>query len=90
MFCFESKHGPWVITTRFDCGRSPHYYHSIEGDGMKLASHISIQSWMGISSMTDWNMVPAGCEDEVARAMTDATQRFLGHAEDLLKELLPL
>jgi len=58
MLGFESRYGPWLVRTWFDCGRRSFYLHHIDASEIKLASHLSIQSLMGISSMTDWTQGP--------------------------------
>ncbi len=89
MLGLESRHGPWLVRTWFDCGRRSFYLHHIDAGEVKLASHLSIQSWMGISSMTEWTLAPAGCEEVVAKTMVDAAQRFLGRVSGLLEGLSP-
>ncbi len=97
MFLFKSKHGPWVVTTRFECGRRPEYYQHIDCDeiyrpnvrGLGIADRLSIESWMGISAVTDWTQGPADSEEDIAKTMVDAVQRFLDHAPALLEGLSP-
>ncbi len=97
MFLVESKQSPWVVTTRFDCGRRPEYYHHIDSDevdrpnarGLGIADRLSIESWMGISSTTDWTLGSADSEEEIAKTMVDAVQRFLQRAPGLLEGLSP-
>ncbi len=98
MLGLESRHGPWLVRTWFDCGRRSFYLHHIDTDEVKLASHLSIQSWMGISSMTEWTLGPANgeeelgpanSEEEIAITMVDASQRFLGRVSGLLEGLSP-
>ncbi len=97
MFLFELKHGPWIVTTRFECGRHREYYHYIDSyeaygpnvRGLGIADLLSIESWMGISSTTDWTQGPANSEEEIAKTMVDAVQRFLDYAPALLEGLSP-
>ncbi len=89
MFLFESKHGPWVVTTRFECGRHRDYYHHIDSGEMSIANSLSIQSWMGIAAVTGWTHGPANSEENIAKTMVDAVQRFLNRAPGLLEGLSP-
>ncbi len=89
IFSLESVLGPWVVRTWFDYGRRPEYFHHIDGADTSLAGFLSIESWMGISSTTDWTLGSAGSEEDIAKTMIDAVQRFLDRAPGLLKGLSP-
>ncbi len=89
IFSFESTLAPWVVRTWFDYGRRPEYFHHVDGDDATIAHLLSIESWMGISSTTDWTQGPANSEEEIAKTMVDAAQRFLDHAPALLEGLAP-
>ncbi len=89
MFLFESGHGPWVVTTRFECGRHRDYYHHIDSGEISLGTSLSIESWMGISAVTGWTHGPASSEENIAETMVDAVQRFLDHVPALLEGLSP-
>ncbi len=88
MFSFESSHGPWVVHTWFDCGRRPEHFHNIKAGAFTLVEFFTIQSWMGISSTTDWTIGPVK-GGEIAKTMIDSVQRFLDAAPDLLDGLSP-
>ncbi len=89
MLGLEPRYGPWLVRTWFDCARSPHYFHHIASDEISLASFVSIHAWMGITSMTDWTWGPANSEEEIAKMMVDAAQRFLDRVPELLEGLSP-
>ncbi len=89
MFLFESRYGPWVIRTWFDCGRHRDYSHRIVSGEILLATSLSIQAWMGISAVTGWAYGLAKSEANIAKTMVDAVQRFLDHAPALLEGLTP-
>ena len=50
---------------------------------------ISVESWMGISSTTDWTLGSAYSAEDIAKTMVDAAQRFLNRAPELLEGLSP-
>lgn len=86
---FQVDVGPWTVSTYVECSRYPRYYHSIRSPQEFLESHVSVQSWMGIASVTEWDLAAPGDEGRIAATMRDAFKRFLGAMPSLLAGLEP-
>lgn len=89
MIGFQVDVGHWSVSTNFDYSKRPFYYQSIDAPQERLETHISIHSWMGISSMTEWDLALAGEEERVVAAMMEASERFLVAVPALLDGLEP-
>jgi len=86
MLGFKVNIGDWNLETTIGLARHPFYYHSISRRDEFLESHISINSWMGISSMTEWDLIQPGEEESVVSTMMEACSRFLEAAPGLLRD----
>jgi hypothetical protein len=80
----------WTLETRIDSGgrRSFGYSHSINAQhSVPLQDHISILSWMGISSQTDWFYLSESDYGEAAKCLAQACSCFLDAVQKLLNDL---
>lgn len=86
---FQVDVGSWTVSTYVDTSKYPTYYHSIRASREFLQSQISVQSWMGIASETEWNLAAPGDEESIALTMREAFKRFLVVVPSLLDGLEP-
>lgn len=87
---YSSRIGCWTVRTRIDTGgrRTLGYSHSIGAQyAVDLHSHISILSWMGISSQTDWLDLAEDDYSEAAGSLMQICTCFLDAAPKLLDGL---
>jgi hypothetical protein len=80
----------WTLETTIDSGgrRSFGYSHSIMAQhSVPLQDHISILSWMGISSQTDWFYLSESDYGEAAECLAQACSCFLDAVPKLLNDL---
>ena len=87
---YSSRIPCWTVRTQIDIGgrRSFGYSHSVNAQyAVDLDSHISILSWMGISSQTDWFDLSESDYDEAADTLLQVCACFLNAVPDLLDGL---
>lgn len=86
---FQIDIGPWTVFTYVECGRYPNYHHLVRSPQEYLQSQISVQSWMGIASVTEWDLAEPGDEESIVATMKEAFGRFLDAVPSLLDRLEP-
>jgi hypothetical protein len=89
-WAYSSRIRCWTVRTRIDLGgrRSFGYSHSVNAQyAVDLHGHVSILSWMGISSQTDWFDLSESDYDEAADTLLRVCACFLNAVPDLLDGL---
>jgi hypothetical protein len=89
-WAYSSRIRCWTVKTRIDIGgrRSFGYSHSVNAQyAVDLQSHVSILSWMGIGSQTDWFDLSESDYDEAADTLLQVCACFLNAVPDLLNGL---
>ena len=85
--------GPWEIVTCIDLGGRSHqlcYAHNIRCSKHPfLAEHISLLSWLGISSQTDWSGLTQSDIEPIAESLAEIIAHFVRSAPSLLQGLSP-
>jgi hypothetical protein len=85
---YESKLESWRIKTEVRLGSPPFYFQSIESEeGVAVLEHVSLLSWLGISSQTTWDLARDGDEAEVARSIAFLTRYLVDSAPEFLRGL---
>jgi len=87
---YRSEIDCWTLQTLIDTGgrRGFGYFHSISAQhAVYLQQHISILSWMGVSSQTDWFHLSEKEYGGAADALADICALFIDNAPKLLANL---
>ncbi|HXM97102.1 MAG TPA: hypothetical protein VN982_01365 [Candidatus Dormibacteraeota bacterium] len=87
---YHTQMGSWIVSTEIDTGgrRNVGYDHSIGAlETMHLQDRISVLSWMGISSQTDWMYLSEDEADEAAECLGQLCGQFLSAVPKLLEGL---
>jgi hypothetical protein len=87
---YQTGVGCWVLSTTVDTGgrRNVGYAHSIRArESVYLHEGISILSWMGISSQTDWMHLSQAETPEAAECLKNVCQHFSIAVPKLLEDL---
>jgi hypothetical protein len=87
---YEAQIGCWMVRTGVDIGgrRNVGYGHTISArEAVHLQHHISVLSWMGISSQTDWIYLSEAESDEAAECLGQLCRQFLNAVPKLLEGL---
>lgn len=85
---YQAQFDCWTVRTVVDTGgrRNVGYGHTISArEGVYLLHHISILSWMGISSQTDWIYLSEAESDKAAECLGQFCRQFLSAVPKLLE-----
>jgi hypothetical protein len=80
----------WTLSTWIDMGSGPRlrYSHAISArEPVHLQDNISILSWMGISSQTDWSYLKEGEMEQAGESLVQLCSQFLSAVPELLESL---
>jgi len=90
---YRTKIGPWHVITYIDVGGQGHqlsYDHSVLlSDRVRLFEGISLLSWLGICSQTNWQGLVDGDAEPAALVLATIVAHFMEAAPKLLKGLTP-
>jgi hypothetical protein len=87
---YETHVGCWMVRTEVDTGgrRNVGYGHTISArETVHLQQHISVLSWMGISSQTDWIYLSDTDSDDAVECLGQLCRQFLSAVPELLDGL---
>jgi len=78
----------FIVKTEIVFDRPIFYRHHIYAEGEEISTNMSIFAWVGIASLTDFDLAEKGAEELVVTQLAESITRFLAAVPALVEDLL--